>query len=277
MLLIRTLSPPKTGKDDDESASAIPFRYLPYITRMFLAPFGSHLDDLPAAVWIFELFSIVSPFLKRLVLDFPFESLTPDDDHLGVYRYLRNGLAQLTNLQELVYMNYDINLRSGWAIENHYFWWCNLPRLKRLAIPPPNLPDWNKPFAQAAQSLPKLEQLFVRINRIPSFPDPFVLDEFARANRDTPLKIVQLHNGFVEPSERSPAYRINIEDQRRVELHSSALFRPHEPLSDEELSRFVEFKVNLVLGCAVEGTLWTIDTVHHQDPDIVLYLGTTDE
>ncbi|CAG9938207.1 unnamed protein product [Clonostachys rosea f. rosea IK726] len=54
------------------------------ITSLYLAPFpAASLDDQPTAIWVRELFCEVCETLRRLVVDMPFETLDPLDDHLN--------------------------------------------------------------------------------------------------------------------------------------------------------------------------------------------------
>lgn len=86
MLLARTLSPPTGSRATTVDTKLVgTYKYIPYITSMFLAPFGRSLDDLPTATWIFELLSLVAPSLISLAFEFPFHTLEPANDHLGVY------------------------------------------------------------------------------------------------------------------------------------------------------------------------------------------------
>jgi hypothetical protein len=222
-------------------------------------------------MWIFELFSLVSPHLKRLVLDFPFDSLKIESDHLGVYRYLRDGLLRLANLEELVSMNNDLNLQEHWAIKNPNYWWLHSPKLKRVAVPTPHLPHWGPISARIVRNSPaNLEQLVMRM-RFPTNDSAGVrykLDLFAKPGRGTPLKLVQVHNGIVAQTERRNLFQFGIENQERVELHSIVVPAIHgEPTAD------TKGLIDFVLRAAIEGTLWTMEnTIEHHGPHIELHM-----
>jgi hypothetical protein len=266
MLLLRTLIPPRRTPREDESETIPPFKHLSRITSIYLAPFGPKLDDLPTAVWTFELFSLASPHLKRLVFDFPFESLAAENDHLGVYRYLTNGLLQLTNLEELVFMNNDWNLKENWAIDRSESWWCKFSKLKRLSLLSPHARDWDQSFLDDVKnSLPDLETLVVRLHLTTSSTRPCVLDGFAKLGRCAPLKIVQVHNGGVADADDRRLHRVAINDPARVELHSMVV-----PMDHKTLRCASKTTVEFILQAAAEGSLWTREAIQHHGPQIEL-------
>lgn len=73
---------------------------LRHVTSLYLAPFEGSLGDQPTAMWVRELFCEVADTLRRLVVQMPFRSLDPLDDHLNVRRTLRDGFQQLTKIEE---------------------------------------------------------------------------------------------------------------------------------------------------------------------------------
>lgn len=103
---------------------------------MFLAPFDRQLlDDVPTAKLVRELLYKVSGTLRRLVVRMPFSTLHPVVDYLGVRKILREGFAQLENLDEFVgldeYPNLNLAGSSAPALRTVDLWnaWPDLRRL----------------------------------------------------------------------------------------------------------------------------------------------------
>ncbi|UNI14669.1 hypothetical protein JDV02_001273 [Purpureocillium takamizusanense] len=101
------------------------------VTSLYLTPFGPSLDDQPTAVWVRELLCEVCETLRRLVVQMPFGSLDPLDDHLNVRRTLREGFEQLTGLDEFVCLGEYPALSLPEAPTDVWRLW---PKLKRLAL-----------------------------------------------------------------------------------------------------------------------------------------------
>ena len=129
------------------------------VTSLYLSPFETGLDDQPTAKWVRELFCEVSDSLRRLVVQMPFRSLDPLDDHLNVRRTLREGFEQLTRLEEFVCLgDYPaLSVADGntdvWRLwpelrrlvlfdvpaDNHWLWWdiATLPKLAHVVLARP--------------------------------------------------------------------------------------------------------------------------------------------
>ncbi|CAG9971204.1 unnamed protein product [Clonostachys byssicola] len=130
------------------------------ITSLYLAPFpASSLDDQPTAIWVRELFCEVCETLRRLVVDMPFETLDPLDDHLNVRRTLREGFEQLGRLEEFACLGQYPALSvpdahtDVWRLwpdlrrlvlfnvpaDSHWLWWdvATLPRLAHVVLARP--------------------------------------------------------------------------------------------------------------------------------------------
>ncbi|KAF5023341.1 hypothetical protein F66182_4649 [Fusarium sp. NRRL 66182] len=112
-------------------ASLPPVLSLRNITSLYLAPFGDKLDDQPTASWVRELFCEVCGTLRRLVVDMPFQSLDPLDDHLNVRRTLREGFERLDMLEEFVCLGDYPALSLQDSPTDVWGLW---PDLKRLTI-----------------------------------------------------------------------------------------------------------------------------------------------
>ncbi|GJN68541.1 hypothetical protein PLIIFM63780_001276 [Purpureocillium lilacinum] len=105
------------------------------VTSLYLAPFGPSLDDQPTAVWVRELLCEVCETLRRLVVQMPFGSLDPLDDHLNVRRTLRQGFEQLTGLDEFVCLGEYPALSVPEAPTDVWRLWPGLRRLALFGVP----------------------------------------------------------------------------------------------------------------------------------------------
>ncbi|KAH8650172.1 hypothetical protein BX600DRAFT_442255 [Xylariales sp. PMI_506] len=129
------------------------------ITTMYLSPFGSIMDNLPTASWVRDLFGYTSSSLKRLIVDMPFDSLPPWNDHLNVGQVLHEGFEKLTNLEEFVCTR-DI-VRLGVLDEmseerGPRSVLYKLPKLRRLGL---NRPMCNIKFWECMADMPCLEHV----------------------------------------------------------------------------------------------------------------------
>ena len=270
MFLVRTLSPPKRVNNGDElEQQIVQSKHLPYITNLYLAPFRQHLDDLPAAIWIFELLSMVGPRLKRFNFDFPFNSLSGYRDHLGVYRWIRNGLERLTKLEELVYLSSDANLVHQWPLADQYhgLWWHGFRDLKRLVLPYRNLPDFLTPFLKSneenqATLRPALTHLVIHLRDLPLSPFALELDKLAGENISEPLKVIHVHQPFLPPYESIITEQISIADESVAELHSMVVHGPDASVRPDPHFNLANIFIKRE---ALSGNLWTLPTIK-RDP-----------
>ncbi|KAF2142040.1 uncharacterized protein K452DRAFT_358511 [Aplosporella prunicola CBS 121167] len=111
----------------------------PCLTNLFLAPFPPHtIDDLPTAQWTYELLSVMSGTLRRLVIDIPLRSLYPDEDHLNVRPKLRAAFQQLTALEEFTSSRDELYLSvfdlGSPPAEAETLVWAGWSKLKKLAL-----------------------------------------------------------------------------------------------------------------------------------------------
>lgn len=111
---------------------------LRHITTLYLAPFfRSSLDNQPTAIWIRELFCLIHPTLRRLIVDMPLRSLYPADDHLNVRKTLREAFSMLTSLEEFVSVRDELYLdvlEREWRTQRETEIWTLWPGLRRLAL-----------------------------------------------------------------------------------------------------------------------------------------------
>lgn len=108
-LVLLTMSAPRLST----LPSVLPLKC---ITSLYLSPYGKHLDEQPMALWIRELLCEVCGSLRRLVIDWPMNTLPPWDDHLNVIPTLADGLHRLAKLEELVVLRNYPYLITNWTI-----------------------------------------------------------------------------------------------------------------------------------------------------------------
>ncbi|KUI57189.1 hypothetical protein VP1G_04532 [Cytospora mali] len=109
------------------------------LTALYLAPFTRTIDNQPTAIWVRELFCLIHPTLRRLVIDMPLRSLYPADDHLSVRATLREAFAMLRALEEFASVRDELFLdvlEPEWRAgrEEEPAVWESWPRLRRLAL-----------------------------------------------------------------------------------------------------------------------------------------------
>ncbi|KAG8165053.1 hypothetical protein KVR01_005328 [Diaporthe batatas] len=107
------------------------------ISSLYLSPFARTIDNQPTAIWIRELFYLVHPTLRRLVIDIPLRSLCPADDHLSVRKTLREAFGLLTALEEFTSVRDELYLdvlEPEWRTDREAAVWTLWPRLRRLAL-----------------------------------------------------------------------------------------------------------------------------------------------
>lgn len=126
-----------TGADIPRSLPIQPGSSLRPISSLYLSPFGQTIDNQPTAIWIRELFCLVHPTLRRLVIDAPLRSLYPADDHLNVRKTLREAFSLLTALEEFTSVRDELYLdilEPEWRTERETAVWTMWPKLRRLAL-----------------------------------------------------------------------------------------------------------------------------------------------
>ncbi|KAF2738618.1 hypothetical protein EJ04DRAFT_41508 [Polyplosphaeria fusca] len=171
--------------DDDKRLSSlllqVPTRPdLRKIEWVFLAPFNESIDDQPTSTWVRELLFYTSATLRRLVVDIPFRSLYPENDHLDVRRILREGFKRLECIEEFVSVQDELYLNE-WPDTPV---WANWPKLKRLALYNVMADDmfW--------ESVAKSQQLdTVVLTRADSLRDANMKEEY-RKHTARPLKVL---------------------------------------------------------------------------------------
>ncbi|KAI3392817.1 hypothetical protein diail_5166 [Diaporthe ilicicola] len=147
------------GTDIPKSLSIQPGTSLRPIAGLYLSPFGQTIDNQPTAIWIRELFCLIHPTLRRLVVDIPLRSLYPADDHLNVRKTLRDAFSLLTGLEELVSVRDELYLdllEPEWRTEKEAAVWTMWPKLRRLAL---YNADADERFWKSVREMGELETL----------------------------------------------------------------------------------------------------------------------
>lgn len=110
-----------------------------YITSLYLRPFpsigGINSLSLPRVRDTKRLLKLVGPYLRRLLIDIPLQSLYPEDDFFGVRPILHSAFMDLPALEEFCSVRDELFLAS----ESIYPFreppvWSFWPRLKILAL-----------------------------------------------------------------------------------------------------------------------------------------------
>lgn len=125
------------GTDIPKSLPIQPGSSLRPIASLYLSPFGRTIDNQPVAIWIRELFCLVHPTLRRLIIDMPLRSLYPADDHLNVRKTLREAFSMLTELEEFTSVRDELYLdilEPEWRTEKEMAVWTMWPKLRKLAL-----------------------------------------------------------------------------------------------------------------------------------------------
>ncbi|KAK5994357.1 hypothetical protein PT974_04831 [Cladobotryum mycophilum] len=142
-------------------------------TQMYLSPFldddydtiPAPLNDLPTAKSVHDLFFLVAPTLRRLIVNMPLRSLYPDDDYDGIRPLLRKGFEALVNIEEFVSLQDGLFLRLGPRSRNEPEVWATCwPKLRRLSLYNVDI-DPDRPLFSSMANVPHLESvIFPRLD-----------------------------------------------------------------------------------------------------------------
>jgi hypothetical protein len=146
------------------------------IDRLYISPFsGRTINERKVVEQITELFTILAPSLKRLIINMPLRSHYPQEDVVTKLRpILRQGFSLLTNLEEFSSVQDNLFL-AYWdpAIDHVFpdeewegqlrhwitdFMFTRYKKLKRLAL---SHCDMGPAFLNALSELPYLEKVVV--------------------------------------------------------------------------------------------------------------------
>jgi hypothetical protein len=235
---------------------------------LYLSPYLSYsIDDLPIAKWIYELFSLIHPTLKCLVIDIPLRSLYPEDDHLSVRPILRDAFLRLVNLEEFTSARDELYLSSRIVKRRskpEVDVWTNWPYLQRLALY--NV-DVDYGFAKTIKNLQHLNTLVLtRADGIQYNP---IRQMFLKDDEHQNLRIIDCNKvGFEEmvvddgdTYEDSDGNDIPVPDCKHfkgsVKLERISL-RSHDSHTVEENSHVnIDIVQRMVRDAAIEGSLWS--------------------
>jgi hypothetical protein len=151
--LLKTLS--------DPSDPSKPFRnnehLLPYITSLYLRPFASYttIKDLSIATAVRNLLFILSPHLRRVLIDMPLRSYYPEDDALGIRPILRSAFADLPALEEFCSVRDELYLDTLVAPSEEWLVWSLWPKLRTIALY--NVDVLNHRFWEGLRQLENIE------------------------------------------------------------------------------------------------------------------------
>lgn len=130
--LLKTLSDPSDLSKPSQNNGHL----LPYITSLYLRPFASYttIEDLSIATAVHSLLSILSPHLRRLLIDMPLRSYYPEDDTLGIRPILRSAFADLPALEEFCSVRDELYLDTLVAPSEESLVWSLWPKLRILVL-----------------------------------------------------------------------------------------------------------------------------------------------
>ncbi|KAF2854264.1 hypothetical protein T440DRAFT_465250 [Plenodomus tracheiphilus IPT5] len=107
-------------------------RTAPHVTRLSLAPFEGDILAEGICHGIHQLLNISAHSLTKLVIDMPLWSVRRGRDHNNLLSVLRDGFEKLTNLEEFVSVQDELDL--GHERRESFFVWSLWQKLKRLAL-----------------------------------------------------------------------------------------------------------------------------------------------
>ncbi|ETS72930.1 hypothetical protein PFICI_15322 [Pestalotiopsis fici W106-1] len=218
------------------------------IHAMYLAPFGSVMDNLPVAAWVRDLFGYTSNTLKKLIVDMPFDSLPPWIDHLNVGPVLLEGFERLENLEEFVCTRNAARLSirdEGGEPKSILYRW---PKLQRLAL---NRPSCDVDFWENLADLSHLHHVVLtgaigNIRQSLDFREVYL----RRARTQTALTIVlaevREHTVVLKPR---PRREIDDHENDRLRLVAFKIGIP-------ERKTFLDSNSEWLMGTALAGELW---------------------
>ena len=219
------------------------------ITSLYLAPFGTSLDDEPIAQSVRELFYEVSPSLRRLVVEMPFSSLDPLEDHLNVRRTLREGFEQLTRLTEFVCLG-DYPALS--VVDAYTDVWRLWPDLRRLVLF--NVPADSHWLWWDIATLSRLEHVVLaRVSRLESTN---IKDEYFHKlppddeRLDRPINVVLVDGAYEMQEVRTERWKqIDPEGRMTVFKYETPMAFYADETVDEAVTAWTR-------RAALNGTIW---------------------
>ncbi|KAG4434039.1 hypothetical protein IFR05_010461 [Cadophora sp. M221] len=106
---------------------------LDHCTSLYLRPYRERsIADVNISNDVLKLMSVLSPRLRRLLVDVPFRSVYPDEDRLNVRPVLRAAFTDLPALEEFCCVRDELYLELGASDEPGV--WSGWGRLRKLAL-----------------------------------------------------------------------------------------------------------------------------------------------
>ncbi|KAH6646178.1 hypothetical protein BKA67DRAFT_541160 [Truncatella angustata] len=221
------------------------------IHTMYLAPFGLVMDNLPTAMWIRDIFGYTSESLKRLIVDMPFDSLPPWNDHLNVGPVLLEGFERLGKLEEFVCTRNAARLsvrhEDGSSKSILYRW----PNLRRLGL---NRPLCDTDFWECLADLPHLEHAIFagamsNLGGGSEFREVYT-QRASPASRIT-LVLAEVREFMISSTNNSSESIGSIEEDDRIRLMAYKIRIPPR-------KNFLDSNSEWLMGTALAGELWDI-------------------
>lgn len=219
------------------------------------------VDNLPTAVWVRDVFGYTSATLKRLIVDMPFDSLPPWNDHLNVGPVLVEGFERLARLEEFVCTRNAARLRvrnqEGDLVSILYRW----PHLRRLAL---NRPSCDMDFWECIADMPHLNRA-VFTGAMESIGEGVdfrkVYNERARVESTLTVVLAEIRKHIVIPADDQAGIFDRGDD--RIQLMSVKIQVP-------KLKHFLDSNSEWLMGTSLAGELWNIDGQRIKDaPQLV--------
>ncbi|KAI1494395.1 hypothetical protein F5X96DRAFT_589777 [Biscogniauxia mediterranea] len=227
------------------------------ITSLYLAPFGRSLDNLPTAEWTRELFCYTRESLRRLIVDIPFDSLPPWDDHLNVGPVLREGFAQLTKLEEFVCtrdaVRFDMGDDPSEQLQPVLQQW---PRLRRLGL---YRPMCSERFWGCLANLPNLEHA-VLTTPLAITSTSVDVGSFPTWRAERPITVVLAQNtseALLRTSLAFSAFPAGLADENRKMKQMMRIMTYRIPRL-EGSGTGVELGSSWLMRTALDGELWGV-------------------
>lgn len=230
-----------------------PVLSLRHISELYIAPFGDTLDDLPTAQRVRELFCEVFETLRRLVVQMPFASLDPTQDHLGVRKTLWQGFEMLHKLEEFTCLEEYPTLDTSEWQTNVWRLWPALRRMVLFGAPVDHSGLWCD-----IAKLPKLEHVVlarpIRLDAVNIKDEYFRCHKFTHAVRPMrSIKIVLMDLAYELGTVTTDKWReVDPEENMTVETFEVPLsfYADDSPL--EAVSQWAR-------RSALDGSLWMLD------------------
>jgi hypothetical protein len=215
------------------------------------------VDNLPTAHWVRDVFGYTSDTLKRLIVDIPFGSLPPWNDHLNVGPVLHEGFEKLTNLEEFVCtrdavrLGYTDEWREDGGVRSVIYNW---PKLRRLAL---NRPLCNVQFWECMADLRDLRNVVLTpamtiIHR--DFDLKKVYLERTHSTLGVVLADLRAHKQDARQDPAEPATASDAPAEERLQLMLYKIPMPKR-------KSFLDTHSQWLMTTALDGELWDLEAM----------------